>query len=102
MDTKQMGGYMGIKTIDGWMDRKDRWMDGQMFSKKIDGWLDGYKLIYEIIYGWLDVYKNNINQMNGWIEKQFNKMDGWWLVDIKKWMVGQIKQFDEKNRWMVE
>ena len=40
--------------------------------------------------------------MNGWIEKQFKKMDGWWLIDRKKWMVVQIKQFDEKNRWMVE
>ena len=41
MDTKQMGGYMGIKTIDGWMDRKDRWMVRCLLKKQMDGWKEG-------------------------------------------------------------
>ena len=41
--------------MDGWMDRKKRWMVGwieKIYEKYMDGWMD--KKITENKYGWLE------------------------------------------------
>ena len=50
----------GQKNMDGWMDKKNRWMVGWMDRKKIERWLDGYK------NGWMVRW---IHYFNVWIEQ---------------------------------
>ena len=68
--------------MDGWKDKKNRWMVGwlKIYEKNMDGWMD--KKIYE---------KN----MDGWMEKKIKKqMDG----QKNRWMVGWIDM--KKYGWL--
>ena len=56
--------------MDGWMDRKGRWMVGRIEKKhewldvqkiQMDGWKEGYK-----IDGWLDRYKLKMDGFDGY------------------------------------
>ena len=77
------------KKMDGWMDRKNGWLDGWMDDtkmvwmdrKKMDGWMDKKQMD-----GWME--KNR--WMVGWIEKIHGQLDGLkidgWKKMIEKWI----------------
>ena len=90
-----MVGWIEKKQMNGWKDKKNRW---------IVGWMEGYTIIYIFFNRCMVGRKTKLfkKQMVGWMDrrkKQIDtKMEDW--MDRKIWMVGWIK-IDEKSRWMV-